>query len=107
MGVITGVHPRSKFGMVEINKNNLVTSFLENPILSDWINAGFMVFDKKAFDYFKPGEMEHPALERMAQRKQLSLFKHTGFWASMDTYKEVNDLNDYWKQDKPPWKVWK
>lgn len=107
IGVVTGVHPHSKFGMVGTNRNNIVTSFSEKPVLQDWVNGGFMVFDKKVFDYIKTGESEHPALERLSQEKELSLYKHLGFWASMDTYKEVNDLNEWWKQDPPPWKVWK
>lgn len=106
IGTITGVHPRSKFGVVHSDNNNLVREFSEKPVLNDWVNGGYMVFDKRFFQYLKPGETEHPALKKLAEEKQLSLFKHEGFWFCMDTYKEVEDLNKLWNLDNPPWKVW-
>lgn len=105
IGTITGVHPRSKFGLIK-EKNNLVQSFVEKPQLSDWVNGGFMVFDKRVFSYIKPEETEHPALSRLSNEKQLSLYKHNGFWFPMDTYKELEELNKIWNTKNPPWRVW-
>ncbi len=107
IGTITGVHPRSKFGLVNIDEKGYVQGFEEKPVLSEWVNGGFMVFDKKFFEYIKPGEMEHPAMKRLAKEKQLSLYKHDGFWYAVDTNKELEDLNKLWNSEKPPWKVWK
>ena len=107
IGTITLVHPRSKYGLVRINQKNLVDDFIEKPVLSDWVNGGYMVFDKRIFDYLKPDETEHPALIKLSKEKQLSANKHDGFWFCMDTYKEVEDLNKIWASKKVPWKVWK
>ncbi len=107
IGSITGVHPRSKFGLVNINKNNLIKFFIEKPVLPNWVNGGYMVFDKRVFNYLRPGETEHPALVRLAKENQLSLYKHDGFWYAVDTYKELEDLNNIWKSGKAPWRVWK
>jgi len=107
IGTITLVHPRSKFGLVKLDRSNLVESFIEKPVLSNWVNGGYMVFDKRVFDYLRPGETEHPALVRLSKIKQLSANKHNGFWFCMDTYKEMEDLNKIWHSKKAPWKVWK
>lgn len=107
IGTITGVHPYSKYGLVKVTGSNLVKKFVEKPLLADWVNGGFMVFDRRAFDYFKPGEMEHPALQRLAKKKQLSLYQYNGFWYALDTYKELEKLNKLWSLSNPPWKVWK
>lgn len=106
LGTITGVHPRSKFGVVKVNNDNVIQKFDEKPITSEWINAGFMVFNREALGYFRPGELEHPALRRLAREKKLSLYPHEGFWYCMDTYKEVEELNEMWESDAPPWKIW-
>jgi glucose-1-phosphate cytidylyltransferase len=107
IGTITGVHPRSKFGLVRVGKSNLVKKFVEKPVLTDWVNGGFMVFNQRFFKYLKPGEMEHPALQRLAKEKQLSLYKHEGFWYAIDTYKELEKLKELWNSENPPWKVWR
>jgi len=105
IGTITGVHPSSKYGLVKIGKKKLVASFVEKPTLSDYVNGGFMVFDQRVFKYIKNNESEHPVLARLSKIKQLSLYNHNGFWASVDTYKELKNLNKIWKE-KAPWKVW-
>jgi len=107
IGTITGIHPRSKFGVVLTNGHGIVREFTEKPVLNDWVNGGYMVFSKKAFAYFLVGEAEHPGLRRLAKDGQLSMYRHEGFWACMDTNKELNDLNSWWQQTSPPWKVWK
>ena len=106
IGTMTGVHPRSKFGLVHINNQGIVTKFLEKPILSGWVNGGFMVFKKEFFKYLKKGEYEHKALHRLVTQKELSLYIHEGFWHNMDTYADVENLNTYWYA-RPEWKVWK
>lgn len=105
-GTITGVHPRSKFGMVKTNKKGFVTSFVEKPILNDWVNGGYMVFKRKFFDYLQVGESEHPGLKRLAKEHQLSLYQYDGFWYAMDTYKEVEELNKIWNSGNAPWSTW-
>ena len=108
IGTITGVHPRTKFGLVKIEKKtNRVLNFTEKPVLKEWVNGGYMVFDKRFFKYLRTGETEHPALVRLAKKNKLSLYIHEGFWQAIDTYKELSDLNTLWNQKNPPWKIWK
>lgn len=106
IGMITGVHPRSKYGLVQITTDSKVKSFVEKPVLSDWVNGGYMIFKRKFFDYLEVGKTEHVALEKLAKIHELSLYKHEGFWMAVDTYKELEDLNKIWMKDYP-WKVWK
>lgn len=104
-GTITGVHPRSKYGLLKVI-NNMATKFIEKPVLNQWVNGGFMVFKKNFFDFLKPGEMEHEAIKRLIKKKQISVYIHEGFWHSMDTYPDVENLNKMWLNN-PEWKVWK
>lgn len=106
IGTISGVHPRSKYGLVKFGTKRTVFEFNEKPVLKDWINGGFMIFRNEFFDYLQPGETEHPALQRLAKLQQLSMYKHDGFWYCMDTYTDVECLNTYW-QNSQPWKLWR
>ena len=107
IGSITGVHPRSKYGLVRTSETGHVTEIVEKPMLDDWVNGGFMIFQKEYFSFLKAGEMEHPSLQRIAKKGKLALYKHKGFWFGMDTFKEFEELNQIWNSGKAPWKVWK
>lgn len=106
IGTITGVHPRSKYGQVRLGRDNRISEFVEKPSLKEWVNGGFMVFNKEFFNYLRIGEFEHKALHRLVKENQLSLHIHEGFWHAMDTYADVENLNKYWNSG-PEWKVWK
>lgn len=106
IGTVTGVHPRSRYGLLEINKKNTAQKFIEKPILNEWTNGGFMVFKREFFKYLRRGEYEHSSLKRLIREDQLSVYKHNGFWHSMDTYPDVDNLNKLWIEN-PAWKIWK
>lgn len=106
IGVITGVHPRSKWGLVIANKENLVEKFQQKPSLSQYVNGGFMVFKTDFFKFLRPREMIEVALGRLVSHKQLAVYNHDGFWSAMDTYQDYEELNKQWKKD-PKWKIWR
>jgi len=107
LATITGVRARSKYGKVKINEKNLVNSFEEKPILDDWINGGFMVFNKEFLTHplLKENIPLEKVLETLASMNQLSLYKHDGFWHCMDTSQDQDSLNNILKTN-PAWKIW-
>ena len=106
IGTVIGVHPKSKYGLLTIDKNNIAQKFSEKPVLTERVNGGFMIFKKQFFSYIKPGEFEHPAIKRLIDVRELAVYSHDGFWHSMDTYPDVDNLNRLWNED-PKWKIWK
>jgi len=44
-------------------------------------------------------------LMQLAKEGQLSVYKHEGFWKAMDTYREMEEMNELWNQTKP-WAIW-
>jgi glucose-1-phosphate cytidylyltransferase len=94
---------------VQIDSDGTVTGFEEKPRLADWINAGFMIFEPGVADYLGSGDdldLEKEVLVNLARDRQLMVYKHEGFWRSMDTFKEAREMDRMWNDDAP-WKVWK
>ena len=106
LATITGVHPRHKYGLVAVDGNNLVKEFYQKPILHDLVNGGFMVLDKKVFDYIKKDSMIEDVFSSLIKEKQLSLYKHEKFWYAVDTFKEYEEINKMWRAGNHPWKIW-
>ena len=85
IATITGAHPSSKYGLVEANADKLVTSFRQKPNLKDYANIGFMVFEKKIFDYLGEDRMMEDVFVDLARDKQIAMYQHDGFF-SCDGY---------------------
>lgn len=106
LATVTAVHPSSRFGELDIS-GTMVKSFREKPQVGEgWINGGYFVFDKKAFDLMDADEnitLEDGLLYRLVKENQLSVYRHEGFWQCMDTMREVHLLNDIWEQGNAPW----
>jgi glucose-1-phosphate cytidylyltransferase len=111
VGTLTGANPQSRFGMVKTDDKGVITEFVEKPVMfNDFINGGFYVFNRKLFDYLENDEscvLETKPLSTLAKERQLSMYKHKGFFHAMDTYKDYLDLNKIWDSGNVPWKVWK
>ena len=94
VATVTAVRPPARFGSLEI-ENNIVTNFGEKDNTSSgWINGGFFVFKKQILEYLTDLEdiLERKPLELLAEKKQLSAFKHEGFWQPCDTIRELEIL---------------
>ena len=49
---------------------------------------------------------ENQPLKYLASTNQLNAFKHFGFWHPMDTLKDKISLENKWKNNDAPWKIW-
>jgi glucose-1-phosphate cytidylyltransferase len=106
IATVTAVKLESPFGILEIDDENKIINFKEKPILEHYINGGFMIFNKKIFDYLDEGELEKEVFEKLVEIEQIHAFKHEGFWRCMNTTKETLELGDLWRNGKAKWKVW-
>ena len=107
IATLTGVNPTSPFGVFK-TQNGIVTAFKEKPILEDSINGGYMVLNKCVFDYIPDTNcaFEQEPLHKLAQDAQISIYKHDGFWTAIDTYKDVERVNNLFYAGEAPWKLW-
>jgi glucose-1-phosphate cytidylyltransferase len=72
------------------------------------INGGYFVFKQSIFDYIKDGEeLVQEPFHRLIQEKRLMGYAYNGFWKSMDTFKEKQELDDLRSKNRAPWELWK
>jgi len=105
---ITAVQPPGRFGILEI-ENDDVLKFKEKPEGDgNWINGGFFVLEPSVFDYIKGDSTtwEREPLEKLSHQRSLSVYKHKGFWHAVDTLRDRNYLEELWTSGKADWKTW-
>jgi|TARA_B110000879_G_scaffold207855_1_gene292324 glucose-1-phosphate cytidylyltransferase len=106
---VTAVQPDGRFGALEISDGKAI-NFMEKPEGDgQWINGGFFVCEMEIFDHLGADEtvFEKEPLETIARSGQLSVWKHHGYWAAMDTLRDKNQLEKLWAENAAPWKIWK
>ena len=98
---ITAVHPGARFGQLIIHGDKVV-QFNEKPVdQTEWINGGFFVVNTKFARMYAGKTWAYDALPRAAMHGQLRAYRHEGFWQCMDTQRDVDYLNQLWKEGAP------
>lgn len=72
------------------------------------INGGFFIFKKQIFDYMRDKEeLVIEPFHRLLGERQLIGYPYDGFWASMDTFKDRQQLEGLCAGGVAPWELWK
>lgn len=108
IGTLTAVQPEGRFGVLDIENDNVQSFREKSKADSGWINAGFMVLEPEIFKYIEGDNtvFEKTPLETLAKEGELNVYKHKGFWQCMDTMKDKEKLETLWAENRAPWKVW-
>lgn len=102
---LTGINPPQRFGVLEI-KGNYVQKFSEKKSLKkNFVSGGFFICSPSIFKFFKKdkSDFEEGVLPLLAKKKKLKVYKHTGFWYSMDTLRDKIYLTKLYYKNAP-WK---
>jgi glucose-1-phosphate cytidylyltransferase len=103
LATVTSVPLRSQYGTVHFDREWRVKKFMEKPVIRDyWINAGFFVFQRSVFDVWEGQNLEMDVLPRLAGLGALYSYLHEGFWKSMDTSKDQQEMEAI-HNGNPPW----
>ena len=108
LATVAAVQPPGRFGVLNIDAQNAVSSFEEKP--SDeigWINGGFFVLEPEVIKYIDGDSIswEREPLTNLAKDGQLSAFHHIGFWQPCDTLRDKRELEALWAANKAPWRI--
>lgn len=105
---VTAIQPTGRFGALALDQDR-VTGFVEKPKGDgQWVNVGFFVCEKSVLDRIAGDEMpfEDAPLASLARDGELSVYRHNGFWAAMDTLRDKTQLERMWSSGEAPWKIW-
>jgi glucose-1-phosphate cytidylyltransferase len=107
----------ASFVCVKSSQSFHIVSFSEGSLVNEikpanegdmWINGGFFIFKRRIFDYIQNGEeLVREPFTRLMKGKELVAYKHDGFWACMDTFKEKLLFDELEAKGTSPWTVWK
>jgi NDP-sugar pyrophosphorylase family protein len=96
LATITVAQPRSQFGLVDVDDQNLVHGFEEAAHVPYWVNCGNYVLSEEAIERFPDkGDHESSAFPELAAEGRLHAFRHDGLWLTVNTPKELRVAQDH------------
>ena len=107
---VMAVQPSGRFGALDLGQDDSIHSFAEKPKGDGaWVNGGFFVCEPQVLDYITGGDAtvwEREPMESIARDGQMQAYKHHGFWKPMDTQRDKFELDQSWRTNQAPWKLW-
>ena len=87
--------------------DGIVRTFRAGHASDSWINGGFFIFRPGIFEFMRPGEeLVVEPFQRLIEARELIAYRHRGFWASMDTLRDKQLLEDMLDRGDTPWLPW-
>jgi len=101
------VKPSVVFHYVSVDRQSYVKNIRQLNQTPLRINGGFFVFKNEIFDYINPGEdLVYEPFQRLIKKRELVAYKYDGFWASLDTYKDKQRLDELASKNASFWEIW-
>jgi NDP-sugar pyrophosphorylase family protein len=86
----------SPFGVVELDTGDLVTGFLEAPVLPHWVSCGVYVLGPAALERLpERGDHERTTFPELAAAGRLAAFRHEGLWLTVNTPKDLRRAEEH------------
>jgi len=110
LATMAAITPPSRFGVVNLLPGEKKIRTFKEKQDGDgaWVNGGFFVLEPAVLDYIDSDlePWERTPLRRLTEEGQLGAYRHAGFWQPMDTLRDKHMLEDLWRANEAPWKVW-
>jgi glucose-1-phosphate cytidylyltransferase len=102
------VRPRYSFHVVSREPDGVVTGITDVDGTDIWVNGGYFMFRPDIFDYIGEGEdLLDEVFPRLIEKDQLLAYRYEGFWTSMDSLKDLQNLQALHDGGAPPWGSWR
>jgi glucose-1-phosphate cytidylyltransferase len=105
---VTAVLPPGRFGILDLDGDQVVQFVEKPPGDNAMINGGFFVLEPSVLQLITSDESvwELEPLQNLAREGELMAYRHRGFWQPMDTLRDKISLEKLWESGKAPWKSW-
>ena len=97
--LIAGYYIASQYGHLKKERNRIL--FEEKPILENPISIGYFFIKKEILRYFKTDrkkDLEKGIIKKLTEMNEVQIYIHSGFWKSVDTYREYTDLKKLYEK---------
>src|SRR6185312_13989859 len=100
---VTVAQPKSPFGVVDLDEDDVVNGFQEAGRIPYWVNCGIYVFSGEAVERLPDrGDHETTTFPELVAERRLHAFRHEGLWLTVNTPKELRVATEH-VEAHPEW----
>jgi NDP-sugar pyrophosphorylase family protein len=89
----------SPYGVVDVDGADIIAFREKVVIQSVNVSVGVYAFQQDIFDYLpRAGDVERTAFPRLAAEHKLKAYRHNGFWMTVNTIKDLNEVDETWNK---------
>jgi glucose-1-phosphate cytidylyltransferase len=103
---LSAFQPTGRFGLLELDNDNVLKISEKVPGDGYWYNGGYYVVEPNIFEYLENDSTiwEKEPLNKLAAENQVSAYKYNGPYQPMDTLEDKKKLEKMWNEDKAYWR---
>lgn len=100
--------PTGRHSVLSIREDDVLMSKSETQQEKNnaWVNASCYIFSDKALESLSGEELNETFMKKMAEKEQIQIYRHEGFWRPVETMRDSVALEAMWEGGSAPWKVW-
>jgi NDP-sugar pyrophosphorylase family protein len=88
--------PKSPFGVVDLDGDDVVTGFQEAGLIPYWVNCGIYAFSEEALERLPDrGDHETTTFPELVRERRLRALRHEGLWLTVNTPKELRTAEEH------------
>jgi NDP-sugar pyrophosphorylase family protein len=96
LATLTVAQPKSQFGLVDVDDDDVVHGFREDARVPYWVNCGNYVLTEEALERFpERGDHESTTFPALAAEGRLHAYRHEGLWLTVNTPTELRAASDH------------
>ncbi len=105
IATVAVARPTGRNEALDIDPDGKIRKIQQNAATNEaWVNAGLYVLDRKAFNALQGNySLEDLLTDHLSEKGELITYKHNGFWATVETYRDMVNMENLWNAGMAPW----
>ncbi len=105
IATVAVARPTGRNEALDIDPDGRIQKIQQNAATNEaWVNTGLYVLNRKAFSALQGNySLEDLLTDHLSEKGELITYKHNGFWTSVETYRDMMNMENLWNAGMAPW----
>jgi len=105
IATVAVARPTGRNEALDIDQDGKIQKIQQNAAINEaWVNTGLYVLNRKALSVLQGNySLESLLTDHLSEKGELITYKHNGFWTTVETYRDMVNMENLWNAGMAPW----